>query len=115
MAVRSVKRRTLRIQCIERYGRQERRGLFRTGRPNNRLGRQLEQLLKRLATPEQKLHAARVTEVLEQIGTPEARKVLEALAKEATEGLLTREAKASLGRIDKAQTRSGSERDLNKR
>jgi hypothetical protein len=41
--------------------------------------------------------------VLEQIGTAEARKVLEALARELPAGRLSREAKASLGRMNKVE------------
>jgi hypothetical protein len=37
--------------------------------------------------------------VLERAGTPEARKVLEALAQGVAEARLTREAKAALGRL----------------
>jgi hypothetical protein len=37
--------------------------------------------------------------VLEAIGTPEARKVLQTLAKGAAEARLTREAKAALARL----------------
>ena len=61
--------------------------------------RRIERLLERLATPGRKLHAARVTTVLEQIGTAEARKVLEALADEPAETLLSREARESLKRM----------------
>jgi hypothetical protein len=38
-------------------------------------------------------------EVLEHIGTPEAREVLKALAKDAPDARLTREAKAALERL----------------
>jgi len=69
------------------------------GNPQLEPRRRIEQLLKRLASPANRLRAARVTQVLEQIGTPEARKVLEALAREPAEGLLARQAKSALGRI----------------
>jgi hypothetical protein len=49
-------------------------------------------------TPE-KLRQLRALEVLEQIGTPEARKLLQTLTKGAPESRLTREAKAALQRL----------------
>ncbi len=45
----------------------------------------------------------RTVEVLEIAGTPEARQVLEQLAKGAPEARLTQEAKASLERLAKQQ------------
>jgi hypothetical protein len=50
-------------------------------------------------TVPERLQALRAVEVLERIGTPEARKVLETLATGAPAARLTREAKASLGRL----------------
>jgi WD40 repeat protein len=47
------------------------------------------------------LQILRATEFLERLGTPEARKVLKALAKGPPEARLTREAKASLKRLAK--------------
>jgi hypothetical protein len=47
----------------------------------------------------ERVQALRAVEVLEWIGTPEARKVLEALATGAPAARLTREARASLGRL----------------
>jgi hypothetical protein len=41
----------------------------------------------------------RAVEVLEEIGTPAARKLLETLAKGAPAARITKEAKASLGRL----------------
>jgi hypothetical protein len=46
-----------------------------------------------------RLQAQRALELLEQIGTPEARQVLESLAKGTPEARLTQEAKASLKRL----------------
>ena len=43
----------------------------------------------------------RALEVLERIGTPEARQILLSLAKGAPEAALTQEAKASLERLGK--------------
>ncbi len=51
-------------------------------------------------SPEQ-LQMLRVMEVLEHIGTAEARQVLAGLAKGAPEARLTQEAKASLERLAK--------------
>ena len=61
-----------------------------------------EQVLAKLqgpATSLKQVRALRTVEVLEHIGTPEARKVLESLAKGTPEALLTSEAKASLDRL----------------
>jgi WD40 repeat protein len=63
--------------------------------------RRLEQLLGRLAAPSPEwLRSARALQVLEGIGTAEARKVLTQLARGAPEARLTREAKASLRRLE---------------
>ena len=51
-------------------------------------------------TPE-KLQQLRALEVLEHIGTPEARRVLQTLAAGVADTRLTREAKASLQRLPK--------------
>jgi hypothetical protein len=45
------------------------------------------------------VRAVRAVAVLEQIGTPEARQVLEALARGAPDALLTQDAQAALGRL----------------
>src|SRR5262249_32213803 len=64
--------------------------------------RRVEQVLDKLkaeaASPDA-LRAPRAVEVLELIGTPEARKVLEEWAGGAPEAVLTQEAKASLERL----------------
>jgi hypothetical protein len=62
--------------------------------------RRVEDLLKRLdasVSPEL-LRGVRAVEVLESLGTPEARQVLQTLAKGAAESRLTREANAALKR-----------------
>jgi hypothetical protein len=62
----------------------------------------LEELLDpvayRVLTPES-LHVLRGVEVLEQIGTPEARRLLETLAAGARAARLTEEAQAALRRL----------------
>jgi WD40 repeat protein len=71
--------------------------------------RRLEQFLDKIEGPvtdPEQLRALRAVEVLEHIGTPEAREVLHALAKGAPEVRLTQEAKASLRRLDKRASKS---------
>jgi RNA polymerase sigma factor (sigma-70 family) len=61
---------------------------------------QLERLLRLLETPgPERLRETRALEALELIGTPEARRVLEELAKGAPAARRTREAKAALRRL----------------
>jgi hypothetical protein len=72
------------------------------GKPSLEFRRRAEQLLKKWAGPitsPDALRALRAVEVLERIGTPEARQVLEAVAGGAAEARLTRQARASLGRL----------------
>jgi hypothetical protein len=65
--------------------------------------RRLDDLLQRLWVPPagDRLRELRAVEVLERIGTAEARRVLEALATGAAEARLTQEAKAALQRLGK--------------
>jgi RNA polymerase sigma factor (sigma-70 family) len=73
-----------------------------TEKPSLESLRRVEELLRQLRDPvtdPQLLQALRSIEVLEHIGTPEARRVLETLAKGAPSARLTREAKASRQRL----------------
>jgi RNA polymerase sigma factor (sigma-70 family) len=66
--------------------------------------RRVEGLLKRLEGPvvsPETLRRLRAVELLERIGSEEARRVLQTLAGGAAEGRLTREAKAALARLPK--------------
>jgi HEAT repeat protein len=64
--------------------------------------RRVEQLLERIEQPAavpEYLRALRAVEVLEHIGTPEARQILDILGQGSPAARLTQEAKASLGRL----------------
>jgi WD40 repeat protein len=74
--------------------------------PSLELRQRIEQLLKavldqRTRPSGDRLRFVRAVEILEQIDTPEARQLLEVLARGATGALLTRETKAALARLDK--------------
>ena len=73
------------------------------GQPTLEVRRRAEEVLDRLTgrtlTGEQ-LRTVRAVEVLEQLGTPEAKRVLETLARGAAGALPTREAQAALGRLN---------------
>jgi hypothetical protein len=72
-------------------------------KPSLEVRKRVQALLDRLHGPviqPKLLQALRAVAVLEDIGTPEARRLLQELAKGATESRLTREAKASLRRLD---------------
>jgi WD40 repeat protein len=71
------------------------------GRPSAELRRQAERLLKNLEgpLPPSELRAVRAVQALEQSGAPEARQLLERLARGAPEDRLTREAKAAVARL----------------
>jgi hypothetical protein len=73
------------------------------GQPSPELRQRIQQLLEQLETAPsaERLQALRAVEVLEIVGTPEARRLLEALASGAPEARLTQEAKASLERLTK--------------
>ena len=75
--------------------------------PSLEARRRMEGLLAQLrgkSLPADLLRALRAAEILERIGTPEARRLLESLAGGASEGRLTLEAKASLHRLAKRRT-----------
>lgn len=72
------------------------------GQPALETKQRVEQILKSIQEKQQSgehMRSLRAVEVLEQLGTPEARQVLEALAKGAPDVQLTEEAKASLQRL----------------
>jgi RNA polymerase sigma factor (sigma-70 family) len=72
------------------------------GRPSLELRRRAEEVLQALdpsRSPE-RLRGVRAVEVLELVGTAEGRRVLETVAKGAADARLTREAKASLQRLN---------------
>jgi tricorn protease-like protein len=69
--------------------------------PSAEVRRRVEQLLANLEKPHfiaEALRGPRAIEVLEQMGTPEARQLLEELARGAADARRTQEAKAALGR-----------------
>lgn len=71
------------------------------GKPSLEVRRRIELLLINIepAHSPAQLRALRAVEVLEHVGTPEARRVLETLASGAAEARLTRESKAALARL----------------
>jgi WD40 repeat protein len=72
------------------------------GKPTAEARRGMEEVVERLAGPAstpERVRLIRAVAVLEQIGTPEARKVLQRLAEGMPEALLTQEAKAALFRL----------------
>jgi hypothetical protein len=76
-------------------------------KPSLEVSQRIERLLSRIDEQQpdpQLLRALRAVEVLEYIGSPEAKKVLETLATGAEGARLTKEAKASLGRDGKPTT-----------
>ena len=68
----------------------------------------LERLLEKLEGVEltaEELQAVRAVEVLERIGTAEARKVLDTLTRQEISGVLSREAKGALDRLGRKKNR----------
>jgi hypothetical protein len=80
------------------------------GKPALEVRRRIEQVLEATATshstPAQR-RGVRAVEVLVQVGTPEARRLLETLAEGAPGASLTEAAKAGLRRLDKRSTSEG--------
>jgi RNA polymerase sigma factor (sigma-70 family) len=81
------------------------------GRPSAEVRRRLEALVEKQSRQKwdpsrERLRALRTLEVLEFLGTPEARQVLKSLGAGAPDARLTRDAKASLGRVDRRATAS---------
>jgi hypothetical protein len=77
--------------------------------PSLELRRRIDQLLKaivelRIKPTEERLRSWRGVEILEQINTPQARELLRSLSKGAAGAMLTREAQASLARMERKAT-----------
>ncbi len=76
------------------------------GNPPAEVKRRIEELLDRLrdngAPPPELLRPLRAVELLEHLGTPQARKLLEALAKGAADSPLTEAAQGALARLGRA-------------
>jgi WD40 repeat protein len=92
------------VRELERLGEVAEPALRRAlaGNPSLEQRRRVERLLDKAAAPvtsPEQLRALRAVEVLERAGTPEARRVLAALAVGAADARLTREARAALGRL----------------
>jgi hypothetical protein len=72
------------------------------GKPSLEVRRRAERVLRKLLSrplPPAEVRQLRAVEALELTGTPEARRLLEALGRGAVEAPLTREANAALGRL----------------
>src|SRR5262249_33925892 len=68
------------------------------GEPTEEARTRVQQILGRMESGSS-VRGSRALEVLERIGSPEAKEVLQSLAKGASEALLTKEAQASLERL----------------
>jgi WD40 repeat protein len=92
-------------QALEELGASAEGGLRRAlaAKPSPEVTRRLKQLLDKLEGMDQ-LRVQRGVEVLERIGTREAQRVLEAMARGMPESRLTGEAKAALARLEKWKT-----------
>jgi dipeptidyl aminopeptidase/acylaminoacyl peptidase len=77
------------------------------GNPSAEVKKRVDGLLDKLkdkgAPPPELVRPLRAVEVLEELGTPEARKLLEALAKGAPDAPLTVAARGALGRLEQAR------------
>jgi hypothetical protein len=70
--------------------------------PSQEVRRRVEQLLEKLESPNlsgEQLRSLRAVELLERVGSPEARRVLEGLTRGNPDAPLTQEARASLERL----------------
>ena len=80
-----------------------------SGRSSQETRIQVQRLLDRLASaelpPPDLMRALRAVEVLEQVGTPDARRALETLVKGTPDAKLTRDAKAALERMERVRKR----------
>jgi hypothetical protein len=77
------------------------------GRPSPEVRRRVDGLIKKLEGPlssAEELRTLRALEVLERLGTPEARTVLQTLAEGAPDARQTREARAALERLARGAT-----------
>jgi RNA polymerase sigma factor (sigma-70 family) len=88
---------------LEKLGESARPALQKAleGKPTLDLRQRLERLLAKAEDSFEQLRLLRAIRVLEYIGTPEARKVLQTVATGNSAARLTQEAKAALGRIEK--------------
>lgn len=98
--------RKLATQSLERLGELSETALRKrlADNPPLEVRQRVDQLLEKLAGPvtdPERLRQLRAIEVLEHIGTPEARAVLETIAKGAPEARLTQEARDALERLNK--------------
>ncbi len=96
---------------LERLGKRAEPALRKSlaGRPSLEVRRRLERVLDKLeewTLPQDVVLTVRTIQVLEQIGTPEAKRVLEGLARGASDAGLAQEAKASLDRLAKRPVRT---------
>jgi RNA polymerase sigma factor (sigma-70 family) len=89
-------------QSLEELGASAEPGLRRAlaAKPSSEVTRRLKRLLDKLEGMD-RFRVQRGVEILERIGTSEARRVLEAMAKGMPESQLTTEAKAALARLQK--------------
>jgi WD40 repeat protein len=77
------------------------------GQPTPEISRRVELLLEKLQEPakiRERLRLLRASEVLEKIGSSEARQILKTLANGAPEARLTQDARGALERLDKRPT-----------
>jgi outer membrane protein assembly factor BamB len=85
------------------------------GKPSLEMRRRVEELLKEIARNKlepsaQQLQPVRAVEVLEHIGTPEAKEIVDRLAQGAPGLRLTEEAKSSLERLKKKESESSAQK-----